>query len=161
MKPVKKERKNLFRFLVEAPLYYFFEMRFSLAQLISLVSLVVRDYDEAVRFFTEKLRFTLKEDTSLSDGKRWVIVSPSGSSGTSLLLAKASSSAQTDRIGDQTGGRVALFLQTDDFWGDYREMLASGVQFSESPREERYGTVVVFYDLYGNKWDLLQLHGTV
>ena len=130
---------------------------FRLSQTIMLVSLVVREYDEAIHFYTEVLRFTLTEDTPLSKEKRWVIVSPPGASGAQLLLAKASSPQQEQRVGDQTGGRVALFMQTDDFWGDYHEMLEKGVRFYEAPREEKYGTVVVFYDLYGNKWDMLQL----
>lgn len=123
-------------------------------QSISAVALVVHEYDEAIRFFTERLRFTLAEDTALTTGKRWVVVRPPGG-GTALLLAKAVTPEQRARIGDQTGGRVFLFLQTDDFWGDYHNMRERGVQFAEEPREEEYGTVAVFLDLYGNRWDLV------
>jgi catechol 2,3-dioxygenase-like lactoylglutathione lyase family enzyme len=123
---------------------------------ISAVSLVVRDYDEAIRFFTDCLRFTLVEDTPMGSGKRWVVVSPPGEKGASLLLAKAVGEEQEARIGDQTGGRVFLFLRTDDFYRDYEYMKAKGVRFTEEPRQESYGTVVVFLDLYGNKWDLVQ-----
>jgi catechol 2,3-dioxygenase-like lactoylglutathione lyase family enzyme len=124
--------------------------------LISAVSLVVRDYDEAIRFFTDCLRFTLVEDTPMGSGKRWVVVSPHGEKGASLLLAKAVGTEQAARIGDQTGGRVFLFLRTDDFYRDYQYMKAKGVRFTEEPRQESFGTVVVFLDLYGNKWDLVQ-----
>ncbi|MBA3534981.1 MAG: VOC family protein [Ardenticatenales bacterium] len=120
------------------------------------VSLVVRDYDEAILFFTNVLRFRLVEDSSLGEGKRWVVVAPLGSSGASLLLARASDEEQLVHVGNQTGGRVFLFLETSDFWDDYHHMQAYGVQFAEEPREEAYGTVVVFQDLYGNKWDLIQ-----
>jgi len=123
---------------------------------IALVTLVVRDYDEAIAFFTEALRFVVIEDTPLGDGKRWVVVAPLDARGTALLLARAATPAQVAHVGDQTGGRVALFLHTDDFWGDYRHMQAHGVRFAEAPRQEPYGRVVVFYDLYGNKWDLVQ-----
>lgn len=123
---------------------------------ISSIALLVRDYDEAITFFTTALRFELLEDTPLGDGKRWVRVAPSGSGGTALLLAKAATPHQLTRLGDQTGGRVFLFLETDDFPGDYKNMAAHGVRFTEQPREEAYGTVVVFLDLYGNKWDLIQ-----
>ena len=125
-------------------------------QRIGALTFVVREYDEAIEFFTQKLGFTLLEDTPLDDHKRWVLVAPRGSTGTNLLLAKADSPAQELAIGNQTGGRVFLFLYTDDFWRDYNEMQAHGVQFAETPREESYGTVAVFLDLYGNKWDLLQ-----
>jgi catechol 2,3-dioxygenase-like lactoylglutathione lyase family enzyme len=120
---------------------------------------VVRDYDEAIQFYTQSLGFQLIEDTDLGDGKRWVRVRPSGSTGTELLLAiaKALSSEQASRIGNQTGGRVFLFLHTDDFWRDYNEMTARKVKFTRPPSEEPYGTVAVFEDLYGNQWDLLQL----
>ena len=121
---------------------------------------MVRDYDEAISFFTKKLDFRLVEDTVVGEGQRWVLVSPPGSRGASLILAKASTPEQASRIGNQTGGRVFLFLHTDDFWGDYAQMKARGINFRESPREETYGTVVVFEDLYGNKWDLLQLKAT-
>jgi catechol 2,3-dioxygenase-like lactoylglutathione lyase family enzyme len=120
------------------------------------VALLVRDYDEAIQFFTDCLRFDLVEDTPLGRGKRWVIVAPPGGRGASLLLAKASGEQQMARIGDQTGGRVFLFLRTEDFQGDYQYMKAKGVRFTEEPRQESYGTVVVFLDLYDNKWDLVQ-----
>ncbi|WP_306518182.1 VOC family protein [Rheinheimera sp.] len=126
-----------------------------MAQHLSLVSLLVADYDEAIEFYTKKLGFELKEDSTQGD-KRWVVVSPGGSSQGALLLAKASKAEQQALIGGQGAGRVWLFLQTDDFWADYRRMLDAGVLFLEQPREEEYATVVVFVDLYGNKWDLLQ-----
>ncbi|MDP5254493.1 MULTISPECIES: VOC family protein [unclassified Vibrio] len=126
-------------------------------QQIGNVALVVDDYDEAIEFYTQKLAFTLIEDTDLGDGKRWVLVSPPNSNGTNLLLAQASTPTQKNAVGNQTGGRVFLFLQTNDFWRDYKMMQQRGVVFHEQPREEAYGTVVVFEDLYGNKWDLLQL----
>ena len=130
-------------------------------QTIGYVSLVVREYDEAISFFTQVLGFALVEDSTAIDregnSKRWVLVRPSGSGGTDLLLARASTPEQEGRIGNQTGGRVFLFLHTDDFWRDYREMTARGVKFVRPPREESYGTVAVFEDLYGNQWDLLQL----
>ncbi len=127
-------------------------------QTIGHVALVVRDYDEAIEFFTQKLRFRLIEDIA-QEGKRWVLVAPPNSVGTSLLLAQASTREQESRIGNQTGGRVFLFLHTDDFARDYAEMNERGVTFLEAPREEAYGTVAVFEDLYGNKWDLLGLRG--
>ncbi|KAB7696474.1 VOC family protein [Plesiomonas shigelloides] len=127
-------------------------------QMIGKVALVVRDYDEAIAFYTEKLGFILTEDTPLDGGKRWVVVAPRGQQGTQLLLAKAVGEQQVAAIGNQSGGRVFLFLQTDDFWRDYHTMQQVGVSFCEAPREEAYGTVVVFQDLYGNKWDLLQLN---
>ena len=126
------------------------------ARSIALVTLVVHDYDEAITFFIHALRFVLLEDTQLTPTKRWVVVAPRGGTGAKLLLAKAADPTQAARVGDQTGGRVALFLETDDFWDDYRHMQAHGVRFAEAPRTEPYGTVVVFYDLCGNKWDLLQ-----
>lgn len=122
---------------------------------ISAVALVVRDYDEAIHFYTRCLRFAVVEDTALAPGKRWVVVRPPGG-GTALLLAKAATPEQAARVGDQTGGRVFLFLSTDDFSKDYEDMKARGVRFTEGPREEGYGTVAVFLDLYGNKWDLVQ-----
>ena len=127
-----------------------------MTQSIALITVLVHDYDEAIAFFTGALRFDLLDDTPVSAGKRWVIVAPPDSSGASLLLAKAATPEQEARIGDQSGGRVFLFLNTDNFWGDYRRMLAHGVQFAEEPREEAYGHVVVFFDLCGNKWDLLE-----
>jgi catechol 2,3-dioxygenase-like lactoylglutathione lyase family enzyme len=118
---------------------------------------VVRDYDEAIQFYTEKLDFTLIEDTyQPAQDKRWVIVAPPGSQGTSLLLAKATKPEQETAIGNQTGGRVFLFLATDDFWRDYNRMVAAGISFIREPKVEPYGTVAVFQDLYGNLWDLLQ-----
>lgn len=129
-------------------------------QNLAIASMVVRDYDEAIRFFTQSLGFQLIEDSPSKDregrDKRWVLVAPAGSSGTSLLLAKASNEEESSRIGNQTGGRVFLFLHTDDFWRDYRAMSARGVKFVREPREEEYGIVAVFEDLYGNRWDLLQ-----
>ncbi|KAL7007468.1 hypothetical protein EMMF5_002932 [Cystobasidiomycetes sp. EMM_F5] len=126
-------------------------------QQIAHVALLVRDYDEALTFYVEKMGFRLLADTALGDGKRWVLVVPPGSSsGAALLLAKADGPTQLDRVSDQTGGRVFLFLTTDDFWRDYRALQARGVHFLEEPREETYATVAVFEDLYGNRWDLLQ-----
>ncbi len=124
-------------------------------QRVATLSLLVRDYDEAIAYFTGKLGFDLIEDTALSPDKRWVIVAPLGS-GTGVLLAKAKNDAETARVGDQTGGRVFLFLHTDDFRRDHAAMSAKGVTFVEPPREEDYGTVAVFEDLYGNKWDLVE-----
>ena len=123
---------------------------------IALLSLLVRDYDEAISFFTDALRFTVVEDRPLGPAKRWVVVAPAGSPGACLLLAKAATPEQLAHAGDQSGGRVFLFLHTDDFWGDYRHMQARGVRFAEEPREEPYGLVAVFLDLYGNRWDLVQ-----
>lgn len=123
---------------------------------IAMVTFLVRDYDEAIAFFTGALRFDLLEDTPLGEGKRWVRVAPHGSAGAALLLAEASSVEQRARIGNQAGGRVFLFLNTDDFWRDYEHMQAHAVRFAEAPRREPYGMVVVFYDLYGNMWDLIQ-----
>ncbi len=127
-----------------------------MAQRLGHVALVVREYDEAIAFYTQLLGFRLIEDTDLENGKRWVLVRPPGSTGTDLLLAKAVNPEQASRIGNQTGGRVFLFLHTDDFWRDYRAMTARGVKFVRPPSEESYGTVAVFEDLYGNKWDLIQ-----
>ena len=126
-------------------------------QKIGYVALLVKDYDEAIAFYTRMLRFNLVEDTDLGEGRRWVLVAPPGSTETCLLLAKASSPRQENWVGDQTGGRVFLFLHTDNFWRDYQEMKSRGVVFIEEPRQEVYGTVVVFEDLYGNQWDLLEL----
>ncbi len=128
-----------------------------MGQFINAVSLVVTDYDDAIDFYTHKLGFELIADTRLSDEKRWVLIAPRGAKETRILLAKASNTEQSKAIGNQTGGRVFLFLQTDNFWNDYQNMKEKGIAFSETPREESYGTVVVFQDLYGNKWDLLQL----
>lgn len=125
---------------------------------IGYVSLVVEDYDAALRFYVDTLGFTLVEDTFIeAQQKRWVLVAPPGSQGTQLLLARASSPEQASRIGNQTGGRVFLFLHTDDFWRDFEAYKARGVVFVREPKEEPYGTVAVFRDLYGNLWDLLEL----
>jgi len=128
-------------------------------QSIVHVALLVRDYDEAIEFYTNKLHFSLLEDTyqPLQD-KRWVVVSPPGSAGTTLLLAKAATAEQEAFVGNQSGGRVFLFLNTDNFWRDYEDMVANGIKFVREPKEEQYGTVAVFEDLYGNRWDLLQLN---
>lgn len=125
-------------------------------QRIAHIALVVEDYDDAIEFYTKKLDFTLLEDTRLSEEKRWVIVSPPGANECSLLLAKAANEEQTASIGNQTGGRVFLFLFTDDFWRDYHRMVEKNVDFVRPPKEEAYGIVAVFKDLYGNQWDLLE-----
>lgn len=125
-------------------------------QRIGLISIVVRDYDEAIRYYTRALGFELLEDTDLGGGKRWVRVAPVGSPGAELLLARAATPQQESRIGEQTGGRVFLFLYTDDFRRDYNRLRAEGVEFIREPKEEPYGTVAVFVDLYGNKFDLVQ-----
>jgi catechol 2,3-dioxygenase-like lactoylglutathione lyase family enzyme len=126
-------------------------------QTIAHVALVVRDYDEAITYFTQTLGFTLVEDTYQPEqDKRWVIVAPPGSSGTALLLARAATPEQARFIGNQTGGRVFLFLSTDDFWRDYHRMIAAGVPFVRPPTVAPYGTVAVFEDLYGNRWDLVE-----
>ena len=122
---------------------------------LSQVTLLVRDYDEAIRYFTQALQFTLVEDTPLDGGKRWVRVAPAVGCGTALLLAKAATPDQERAIGNQSGGRVFMFLHTSDFRADYEHLQTRGVQFTEQPRHEPYGTVVVFLDLYGNKWDLV------
>ena len=127
-------------------------------QSIIHIALVVRDYDEAIAFYCQKLHFDLIEDTYQPEqDKRWVVASPPGSSGTNLLLARASTPDQEAAIGNQTGGRVFLFLGTDDFWRDYNEMLSVGIKFVRKPKTESYGTVAVFEDLYGNLWDLIEL----
>ena len=123
---------------------------------LATVTLLVREYDEAIKFFTDALRFKLVEDASQGPDKRWIVVSPGQSTGASLLLAKAATDEQVASVGNQAGGRVFLFLHTADFQTDYEHMKARGVRFLEEPRNEPYGTVVVFQDLYGNKWDLLQ-----
>jgi catechol 2,3-dioxygenase-like lactoylglutathione lyase family enzyme len=122
---------------------------------LSLAALLVRSYDDALEFYVDRVGFVLAEDTDLGGGRRWVVVRPPGS-GAGLLLAKADGPAQEARVGDQTGGRVAFFLETDDFARDHARMLAAGVTFLEEPRREPYATVAVFEDLYGNRWDLLQ-----
>jgi catechol 2,3-dioxygenase-like lactoylglutathione lyase family enzyme len=127
-------------------------------QSIACVSLVVRDYDEAIAYYTGSLGFRLVEDTAMSESKRWVVVAPRGGGGTSLLLAKAATPRQQDRVGDQTGGRVGFFLHTDDFVRDHGAMKSRGVHFVEEPRTEPYGRVAIFEDLYGNRWDLLELN---
>ncbi|MFT6519829.1 MAG: catechol 2,3-dioxygenase-like lactoylglutathione lyase family enzyme [Candidatus Azotimanducaceae bacterium] len=129
-------------------------------QAITLITLVVRDVDEAIDFYTKQLNFDLTEDTyQVEQDKRWVVVSPPGSAGASLLLAQATTQEQQPFIGNQTGGRVFLFLSTDDFWRDYNDMVAKGINFVRKPKEEAYGTVAVFEDLYGNQWDLIERTG--
>ena len=125
-------------------------------QSIAQFAIVVNDYDEAIAFYTKKLHFDLIEDTVLSQTKRWVVVRPAGSDGCCILLAKAANEEQKSRVGNQTGGRVFLFLHTDDFWRDHNAMTADGIRFVRPPVEEPYGTVAVFEDLYGNLWDMIQ-----
>lgn len=125
-------------------------------QSIVHVALVVNDYDEAISFYTEKLNFSLLDDTPQSETKRWVLIAPPGSTECCLLLAKGVGAEQRSRIGNQTGGRVFLFLKTDDFWRDYQNMQSKGVNFVREPKTEEYGTVAVFEDLYGNLWDLVE-----
>ena len=126
-------------------------------QSLTHVALVVRDYDEAIAFFTHTLNFTLVEDVDVPEqGKRWVVVAPPGSTGTSLVLARASNAEQKQFVGNQTGGRVAFFLETDDFWRDYQAMKAAGVEFVRPPAAAPYGTVAVFKDVCGNLWDLIE-----
>ena len=125
-------------------------------QKIAQMALVVADYDEAIAFYTKKLDFTLIEDTVMSETKRWVVIAPKGSDGCRLLLAKAANEEQKTRVGNQTGGRVFLFLYTDDFWRDYNTMVERGVHFVRPPQKEAYGTVAVFEDLYGNLWDFIE-----
>jgi catechol 2,3-dioxygenase-like lactoylglutathione lyase family enzyme len=125
-------------------------------QQIAHIALVVNDYDEAIQFYTQKLSFVVIEDTILSETKRWVILSPKGSTVCNLLLAKATDDEQKSRVGNQTGGRVFLFLYTDDFWRDYNDMVDKKINFVREPAKEPYGTVAVFEDLYGNLWDLIQ-----
>jgi catechol 2,3-dioxygenase-like lactoylglutathione lyase family enzyme len=129
-----------------------------MVQSIIHIALLVRDYDEAIAFYTEKLGFTLLEDTAQPEQqKRWVVVAPPGGTGATLLLARAATPEQEHFIGDQAGGRVFLFLRTDDFWRDYRALQARGVRFVREPKQAEYGTVAVFEDLYGNRWDLVEL----
>jgi len=123
---------------------------------IAHITLVVNDYDEAIRFYCDKLGFVVTEDTYIDKDKRWVVISPEGTGSCSLLLAKATTEEQRSRIGDQTGGRVAFFLYTDDFWRDYKKLLGSDVKFIRAPKKEQYGIVAVFEDLYGNLWDLIE-----
>ena len=127
-------------------------------QRIAHIALVVKDYDEAIDFYTKKLDFILLEDTKLDEKKRWVMIAPPGAKECSLLLAKAANEEQSKSIGNQTGGRVFLFLFTDDFWRDYNKMLDRSVSFVRPPTEYEYGIVAVFEDLYGNLWDLLEPH---
>jgi predicted enzyme related to lactoylglutathione lyase len=122
---------------------------------LTLATLVVRDYDEAIAFFTGALDFELRADDEMGGGKRWVVVAPRGARGGGLLLARAANDAQAAHVGDQTGGRVAFFLEVDDFDAAHARLQAHGARFTEAPRHEAYGTVVVFLDLYGNKWDLI------
>jgi catechol 2,3-dioxygenase-like lactoylglutathione lyase family enzyme len=130
-----------------------------MVQSIVHIALVVKDYDEAIAFYTQKLNFELLEDTHQPEqDKRWVVISPPGSVGTTILLARASNSVQEEFVGNQSGGRVFLFLNTDDFWRDYNEMIQKGIEFVREPKEADYGMVAVFKDLYGNLWDLLQLN---
>ena len=125
-------------------------------QHIAHIALVVNNYDEAIEFYTKKLNFTLIEDTKLSETKRWVMVKPKGEGQCCLLLAQAATDEQKSRVGNQTGGRVFLFLYTDDFWGDYNNLVLQKIKFVRPPVKEAYGTVAVFEDLYGNLWDLIQ-----
>ena len=125
-------------------------------QRIAHIALVVKDYDDAIEFYTKKLNFNLVEDTKLDEEKRWVIISPPGASECTLLLAKAANERQLESVGNQSGGRVFLFLFTDNFWRDYHGMLEKGIEFIREPKKESYGTVAVFEDLYGNLWDLLE-----
>ncbi|WDE11067.1 VOC family protein [Thalassomonas haliotis] len=126
-------------------------------QSIGHITLVVNDYDEAIAFYTKKLNFELLEDSYQAEqDKRWVVIAPPGSQGVSLLLGRASTPEQQASVGNQTGGRVFLFLKTDDFWRDYKQMTARGINFVREPAEQEYGTVAVFADLYGNLWDLIQ-----
>ena len=125
-------------------------------QYLSRIALLVADYDEAIAYYTRKLGFELLEDTPRGPGKRWVVVAPKGAKECAFVLAKAASETQRAAVGNQSGGRVFLFLQTDDFWNDYNKMKAQGVEFTEEARDEVYGIVVVFRDLYGNLWDFIQ-----
>lgn len=125
-------------------------------QYIAHVALIVDDYDDAIAFYTQKIDFELIEDTKLNEEKRWVLIKPKGATETAILLAKASNTEQESRIGNQTDGRVFIFLNTDNLWRDYHIMIEKGVKFVREPKEEIYGTVAVFTDLYGNQWDLLE-----
>jgi len=125
-------------------------------QKIAHIAVIVKDYDEAIKFYTEKLDFQLLEDTKLTEDKRWVLIAPAGSKECSILLAKAADNRQMASVGNQTGGRVFLFLFTDDFWRDYNKMLYKNIHFIKPPKDEEYGLVAVFEDLYGNLWDLIQ-----
>jgi catechol 2,3-dioxygenase-like lactoylglutathione lyase family enzyme len=127
-----------------------------MSQHIARIALVVDDYDDAIEFYTKKLGFSLLEDTILSETKRWVVIAPKGSTECALLLAKASTEEQRTRIGNQTGGRVFLFLYTDNFQADYQNLIDQKIKIIREPRQESYGRVVVFVDLYGNLWDLIE-----
>lgn len=131
-------------------------LKYTMNQHIAHITILIDDYDRAIYFYTNKLGFKLIEDRALEKDKRWVVVAPPGNTGSSLLLARADSNRQKDFIGNQSGGRVFLFLYTDDFWRDYHKMVDEQVQFVRRPKEEPYGTVAVFKDLYGNLWDLIQ-----
>ena len=133
-----------------------FQKQKPLKQRIAHIALVVRDYDEAIEFYTKKLDFRLVEDTRIDENKRWVLAAPPGAQECALLFAKAANENQLESVGNQAGGRVFLFLFTDDFWRDYEKLRAREVRFVRPPKEEEYGTVAVFEDLYGNLWDLLQ-----
>mmetsp|Transcript_122544 Transcript_122544/g.240496 ORF Transcript_122544/g.240496 Transcript_122544/m.240496 type:complete len:130 (+) Transcript_122544:1-390(+) len=127
-----------------------------MSQKLGLVSLLVHNYDEAIDYYVNKVGFSLVEDNTMTESKRWVVIEPKGNNGTQILLAQAVSEEEKKAVGNQCGGRVWLFLNTDDFYRDFNSMTAQGVKFLETPREEVYATVAVFQDLYGNKWDLLQ-----
>lgn len=143
-----------------SPIAHYRSFQRDMPHRLEQVTLLVHDYDAAIAFFTVALGFELLEDTDLGGGKRWVRVAPRGSSSIALLLARASTPAQARRVGDQTGGRVGFFLYTDDFARDHALFSAAGVRFQEAPRVERYGTVAVFEDLYGNRWDLIDSGAT-
>lgn len=130
-------------------------------QRIAHIALLVKEYDEAIEFYTKKLDFTVLEDTKIDEEKRWVVIAPSGTKECCLLLARASNEEQSKSIGNQSGGRVFLFLYTDDFWRDYNEMISKGIEFVREPIKADYGTVAVFKDLYGNLWDLLEPNKTI
>ena len=129
-----------------------------MAQKIAQLSLIVKDYDEAIRFYADKLGFQLVEDTKMAGDKRWVRIAPPGNGEFTLLLAKANNEQQLAAVGNQTGGRVFLFLYTDDFWNDYNKMVQNKIHFVRLPKEEEYGLVAVFEDIYGNLWDFIQTH---
>ena len=151
-----RDSKELFSVV---PKHLWCTMESTMKQSIVHIALVVRDYDEAIEFYTKKLHFTLIEDSYQPEqDKRWVVVAPPGSTGTTLLLARACKPEQESFIGNQTGGRVFLFLNSDDFWRDYNEMVSKGIRFVRAPKRETYGMVAVFEDLYGNLWDLLELN---
>tara|TARA_R110002096_G_scaffold37039_2_gene103078 strand:- start:288 stop:791 length:504 start_codon:yes stop_codon:yes gene_type:complete len=149
-------RSVLWSQLINKRYFYYVLNKHILKQSIARIALVVDDYDKAIEFYTKKLDFLLVEDTNLGDGKRWVIVSPKGANECSLVLAKADDEDQESRVGNQTGGRVFLFLYTDNFWRDYYKMVEKGVKFFREPEKMPYGMVAVFKDLYGNMWDLLE-----